>query len=276
MTFKGLVNSGSLPPTVDVQIGDTYKASDSFTFTNNGKTVSVNKGDLLIAKGVETSGVITSGLEYEIISSGDDTVTLISYDGESINHGIQLREYNGTNKGDIVSKFEVAAGTSISLTDTPGTVAGGKSNKVTIGHADVTRAADTIEPAATQSVNTNLAITAITGVTTNAQGHVTGVTKKTFNVKDTNGKVSAVNNDIATTVTKVPTSGGNSIDSYTATVKTGVRSLTSDGMLTGYEEGSYEFKSSSLQITSTAATIGSDKKATKAATMTIDMVWGTF
>ena len=74
----------------------------------------------------------------------------------------------------------------------------------------------------------------------------------------------------------MPTSGGNSIDSYTATVKTGVRSLTSDGMLTGYEEGSYEFKSSSLQITSTAATIGADKIATKAATMTIDMVWGTF
>ena len=277
MTFKGLVNDGSLPPTVDVQIGDTYKASGAFTFTNNGKTVSVNKGDLLIAKGVETSGVITSGLEYEIISSGDDTVTLISHDGESINHGIQLREYNGTNKGDIVSKFEVAAGTSITLTDTPGNLTGGgKSNKVTIGHANVTRAADTNETAVTQAVNTNLAITAVTGVTTNAQGHVTGVTKKTFNIKDTNGKVSAVNNDIATTVTKVPTSGGNSIDSYTATVKTGVRSLTSDGMLTGYEEGSYEFKSSSLQITSTAATIGADKKATKAATMTIDMVWGTF
>lgn len=277
MTFKGLVNSGSLPPTADVQVGDTYKASDSFTFTNNGKTVSVNKGDLLIAKGVETSGVITSGLEYEIIESGDDTVTLISYKGESTTHGIQLREYNGTNKGDAVSKFEVAAGTSITLTDTPGNLTGGgKSNKVTIGHANVTRAADTNETAVTQAVNTNLAITAVTGVTTNDQGHVTGVTKKTFNIKDTNGKVSAVNNDIATTVTKVPTSGGNSIDSYTATVKTGVRSLTSDGILTGYEEGSYELKSSSLQISSTAATIGTDKKATKAATMTIDMVWGTF
>lgn len=273
MEFKGVLTSA--PSSTDVHAGDTYKAGSSFSFSNNGTAVTVNKGDLLIATGTEVNGVIPAGnLKWEIIASGDDTV--ITYQGESISHGIQLKE---KPSADVVAKFDLSAGTGITLKDTANKIGSGSSEKtigtkVTITHDDVARAADVLTNTYTQQYNsyTNSTIEAITGITTNAQGHVTGVTKAKWQLKDTNGLVKYTNTQINTT-----SAVNNGITQYTAKLTNGVTTYSSDGTKTGSASNDYSIKSSSLQISSTAATItaGSGQQ-TAAASMTIDMVWGTF
>lgn len=289
MEFKGVITSA--PSSTDVAIGDTYKvgnvSAEGLSFSNDGTNVTVYKGDLVIATsklGKEVNGVIAAGdLKWEIITSGDDTT--VTYLGEAISEnsgakvGVQLKESPST---DVVAKLTIEGGTTTG--GTPMVVTGTAyqqgtgSNKKSIGeaitvtHGAVTREQDSLpdENIYTQSYNTYTysTVEAITDITTNAEGHVTGVTKSKWQLKDTNGKVSAVNTQI---------SASNEGTEYTAVITNGVRTLSSDNSQTGYQTASYNVKSSSLQITANAATIDEVTKVqTAAATMTIDMVWGTF
>lgn len=267
MTFRGVVSSE--PAKTDIANGDTFKVSTGFDVTIDGETVTLQPGDLLIATGTETNGVITSNFKWQVVSSGDGD--LVTYIGQAITHGLKITEVSGGVKGDNVGQLTLKEGTAISLTDTVNTSSNG--NEITIAHANVTRN----DPAAVnklpegQNVNDTVIVQAVTGVTTNAQGHVTGVTLGNWSLKDTNGSVGAVNADIATT-----SSTADTVTTYTSTVTTGVRSINSSGDESGYETGSYQLKSSSLQISSTPATISTSKKVTTQAVMTVDMVWGTF
>lgn len=270
MEFKGVLTAA--PSSADVHAGDTYKAGSNFSFTNNGTAVNVNKGDLLIATGTEVNGVIPSGnLKWEIIASGDDTV--ITYIGEAISHGLQLKESPST---DVVAKFDLSAGTGIVLSDTPNKTGSGVNEKtigtkVTITHDDVARATDNLTATNSQKYNQIMTIEAITGVTTNAQGHVTGVTKEKWQLKDTNGHIQYTNTQIATT-----SADNSGVTEYTAKFTNGATSYSSDSSQTGKASNEYSIKSSSLKISSTAATISAVGQQTAAASMTIDMVWGTF
>ena len=52
-----------------MEAGDVYKASADFTLNNT----TVKTGDLIIAQGTETNGVISQGnITWEIIPSGDE------------------------------------------------------------------------------------------------------------------------------------------------------------------------------------------------------------
>lgn len=71
MTFKGTVGTGGTIaslPTSGVSVGDTYKVIAAGTY--GGQACKV--GDLLIAQGTETDGVITSGLSWVWVPSGDE------------------------------------------------------------------------------------------------------------------------------------------------------------------------------------------------------------
>ena len=76
VTYKGTVSSAL--PTSDVHNGDAYLASSDFTVGSGTSAVTYHKGDLIIATGKETDGVLTSPT-WEVISSGDDTDTTYTF-----------------------------------------------------------------------------------------------------------------------------------------------------------------------------------------------------
>lgn len=266
MTFKGVVSDANHPPTTGVQIGDTYKAAEGFAFTNNGTTTNVSKGDVLIATGTETNGVITSNLKWEIIPAGDDTDDIFTYKGIAVTHGISLNETQGTDDHGSVGKLTLAEGNMITLSDNvSGT--GNMNNEVTVSHA--THAAPTTSSTGTvqQDVFTTQTVTAITGIGTDAYGHIDSYATTTWQLTDTAGKLTAANTDI---------SANN--DHTSATITNGTyASHPTSGTNLGYVTASHNISSSSLSLSATAATINSATHVqTAPATLTIDLVWGSF
>ena len=102
MVFKGSVGDTSAGadvatlPTSGVQRGWTYKVHTAGSYGGH----SCDVGDLLIATGTETAGVITSGLTWSYIPSGDDTDSKF---GLSVsNNKISLTNTTlGTEAGDV-------------------------------------------------------------------------------------------------------------------------------------------------------------------------------
>lgn len=266
MTFKGVVSSSSNPPTTGVHVGDTYKASEGFQFLNNGVATTVSKGDLLIATGTETNGVISSGLAWEIIPAGDDTDDIFRYKGVAVTHGLSLNETMGSSDMGSAGKLELDAGNMISLSDT---VSGtnNENNKVTISHA--THAAPTTSSTGTvnQDVFTTQTVTAITGIGVDSYGHIDSYATTTWNLVDTAGRLTAANTDITA-----------ANDHSSATITNGTyASHTASGTNLGYVTASHNISSSSLSLSATAATINSQTHVqTAPATLTIDLVWGSF
>ena len=71
MTYKGGVGSAANISSITApEVGDTYVVTQAFTFTQEGKTVQVYAGDLLVASGTETNGVITSNLKWTVVNTG--------------------------------------------------------------------------------------------------------------------------------------------------------------------------------------------------------------
>lgn len=74
MTYKGGVGPESdnedISDIIAPAIGDTYVATNAFTFTQNGNIVQVYAGDLLVASGTETDGVITADLKWTVVNTG--------------------------------------------------------------------------------------------------------------------------------------------------------------------------------------------------------------
>lgn len=143
-------------PTSGVAIGDTYMAAAVGTFgTHNCKI-----GDLLIATGTETDGVITSNLAWTYVPSGDDTDTHYTI-GNNNSTTITLKPSVGSDTTSVA--FAAKDKNPITVT--------GSAGKITIGHADVKN--DTSTGTAVSGYGKSFK--AVTGVTVNAQGHVTNV-----------------------------------------------------------------------------------------------------
>lgn len=160
MVYRGTVGDENSTveslPTSGVAIGDTYMAAVVGTFGGH----SCKSGDLLIATGTETNGVITSGLTWTYVPSGDDTDT----------------HYTISNNNSTTITLKPTVGsdtTSVTLAakdENPITVTG-SAGKITIGHADVAKSTST----GTAVSGYGKSFNAVTGVTVNAQGHVTNV-----------------------------------------------------------------------------------------------------
>lgn len=265
MTFKGVVSSSSAPPTTGVQVGDTYKAANGFEFLNDGVATTVSKGDVLIATGTETDGVITSGLKWEVIPAGDDTDDIFRYNGVAVTHGLSLNETMGSDNLGSAGKITLAEGALIDLEDT---VSGtnNENNEITISHA--THAAPTTSSAGTITQNelTTQTVTAITGIGVDAYGHIDSYATTTWNLIDTNGRLTAANTDISANA-----------NNTSATITNGTYASTVSGTGLGYVTASHSVNSSSLNISATAATINPTTHVqTTPASLTIDLVWGSF
>lgn len=167
MTYKGTVGTdGTVTtlPTSGVKTGDTYLCISEVT--GSGKTG--KSGDLFIATGTETNGVIPSAnIVWTYVPSGDDAAIDTQYKVVTSANSFDIQDtINNSSIGKITWTGDVQAVTS--------------SGGVTVSHKAVTRndsAVTTVEGEVTS-------ITAVTDVTTSATGHVTDVKKSKFNIQD--------------------------------------------------------------------------------------------
>lgn len=173
LTYKGTVGStGSITslPTSDVASGDMYLVSGTGV---TGSGITGNTGDLFIATGKEdeNTGFISGTITWTYIPSGDDEEKDTTYYGTATagtTHSWKLKDKYGHTQGGI----DLDPGTSIVLESTSTDDNTGKILTTTIKHADIDRTTDIKDAPPTAGNTTQV----ITGVETNAQGHVTKVT----------------------------------------------------------------------------------------------------
>lgn len=246
MTFKGVVGSANLVdlPTTNVSIGDTYRvgADQSYGPTNNAQYARI--GDLFIATGTEdaTTGYITGTINWELIPSGDDISASYSFVYDSDNHKIRF------SAGDsVLTQFEIGTGLDSSKVTNQTQV-----DTITIKHADISRS-DTTNNSALSISNNSTGYTVVTGVTTNTQGHVTGITTNKINASDTTIANVAFNSNLS----------ANSAATLTVTVTDSADVAKSGKVL---------LSSSTLQMNSASSGTGSSQVNG----ISMDLVWGTF
>ena len=191
MRYVGTINNASDLPSTGVHNGDVYViASNTLQIDPDFSGVSFNQstlesggfpggktriGDLLIASGTETvvsgDSVITSGLTWTYIPSGNDSLDVSTYTAAAsdVNNSLELKNGIGTT----VAKIGLNAGTNITLNST--SASNGRILNTTISHATINSTTSTVETLS----NWTSSFTAIKSLTLN-NGHVTNIETDTF------------------------------------------------------------------------------------------------
>ena len=242
MIYKGtLGKKGTVQalPTTNICIGDTYLAAEDVTINEH----TVHTGSLIIARGTEdASGFITTEtLVWDIVESTKDSDT--QYNFQTIAGGIKLHASTGGDAGQLV----VNGGTDVTVASASSDAS--LNQTLTVNHKAVARA-DSSDTALSQTKNASTDVTVITGVTTSATGHVTGVKTRKVTLVDSNTQLTSVSNSVAAT---------NNIATVTSTVKgtLGTGAGTSAA-------GTFKVASTSMTVTGSSNQVN------------IDLTWGTF
>lgn len=188
--------------TTKFKIGDTYKLCT--TVEVDGTEYPTNT--IAIANGTEGSdGYITSAtLHFDIIQATVNENTTHYFDGTSSTGKAGVTLKDSTTSHAASGTIEIQQGTATTVTNNWDSTT--KTQTITVGHADVTSTPSTAEAWA-QSVASDTAAGSaatatstkniITGVTVNAQGHVTAVETTPMTFKDTNIKPTSLANTVA-------------------------------------------------------------------------------
>lgn len=210
MTYKSVVSSFANLPTSGVKVGDLYMASAAFNFklaadgytasSGTGKTCKI--GDLFIAQGTETNGVITSDLTWHYVPAGDDSQTDTTYSAsvDVSEHKIVIKN---NNTGDTMATVDFN-NTDGKLKVTSSTNTDGNLWTLQVDHA-------TVNPNKTtsQSLGEDKVI-AIDTITVDATGHVTAINTKTTTIRGyalSGASVTATGNVATVTDTLTDTNG---------------------------------------------------------------------
>ena len=210
MTYKGLAGkaTGTSLPTgtefvkwdvsafVEVggkhSIGDTYLFAENVTITPTGSQTArtINKGTLAIAKSKgnveDNNGFIpAANLSWDYVESTTDTDT--TYSLNAADKKVTLVQHGGSNAD--AGSITFAAGNDISVT-----VTDGKTPTVTYSHAahepnvkpDTAVTQNKASATSANQFQATTDVTVVSEVTTNNQGHVTGVKTKKVTLVDTN------------------------------------------------------------------------------------------
>ena len=239
MVYKGTVSDTVALPTANVQRGWTYKVATAGTYAGTVCKV----GDLIIAK---VDAATATDATWDVVPSGDEQVIT----GAVANTGITISDGAG-----VLAGFTIVNGDCTTASGTP--AANGKTTEIKVNHNQVTgtlAAGSTVD--VTQAAKGTADFSAITGITRDAYGHVTGTTVKTLHVVDTD-----THNDVtAVKVEATHTESG-------ATLSTTV--FTKD--TTAGVKADLAITSDNLTITN-----GTANGATAAAGLKINLEWGTF
>lgn len=239
---------------VPVSIGDTFLMLTDGTY--NGQDYKA--GSLLIVRAKnnaqEVNGVLpASGVAVDVVAEQWNSDT--TYEFLPITGGVALRGSTGSNKGSLVvdsgdayiGVAEATTGSGSNLTKT-----------LTLTHENVSRSDGTGE-AVTQANVGSVTIPVITGVTSDAKGHVTGITTTNYTVVDTNSTLSS----LTSTTTA-------SNDNTTGTIAVTAGMTKGNGNTSNTQTTSFTVSSTSLKIEDADAAGGTP------AGLAINMVWGSF
>ena len=256
MVFKGVATS---VPTGAQEIGWTYKATGDFTIPagsveGSATAADVKTGDLIVATGNEVGGVITSGLKWYVVPSGDEENTTYSFarveDGGKV--GIKLAPDGMA--ANVVGQMTVEAGDNIAIAANNANEDGKYQNvKISHGAAGTAVAAPTATKVS-QKVDEALVITAHE-VAYDKYGHITGVTAKEYTLKDTD-----THNDIETFSVAASENGHGVVHS--------VKTKDNPSAMTAQVNYVAATGNQNISINTTSSA--------GVATVTFDLVWGTF
>lgn len=207
MTYKGTVGTGGTVtslPTSKVSSGDTYLVTgdDEVTYASG---LTAKKGDLLIATGTEgTDGFLTS-ITWTYVPSGDDVEhdTTYKFKPTAASNKVELVvSTDETIKSGSIS-FATENNSALSITST----ASGNNLVTTVNHNKIAA----ITPSTATASNAT-SVAAVSGVTVDAYGHITGYEVTTTNLMSyTIEGSSSVANDKATFNTILKNSAGDTI-----------------------------------------------------------------
>ena len=222
MTYKGVVGSVAIP-TSGVHIGDTYMVDKAGTYGGHSCKI----GDLLIATGTETNGVITGTVTWTMVPSANDTDSQFALSAAA---GGQITLKNTTaNKtvGTVTIEGDATSGTAAS-DEIIVTTTTGSSGKIKIAHAAHTTSE--IGDGTTKNLSHSGTFDVLTAVQA-TNGHITGYKTQTFKLPSDNNTTYALSTggttDAATiiltgnnnTTDSITIAGGSRIDTTTGTDK---------------------------------------------------------
>ena len=256
MVFKGVATS---VPTGAQEIGWTYKATGDFTIPagsveGSAAAANVKTGDLIVATGNEVGGVITSGLKWYVVPSGDEENTTYSFARVEDAGKIGIKLAPDGMAANVVGQMTVEAGDNIAIAANNADEDGKYQNvKISHGAAGTAVAAPTATKVS-QNVGEALVITAHE-VAYDKYGHITGVTAKEYTLKDTD-----THNDIDTFGVAASENGKGVVHSVKTKDNTNARTAQVNYVAAAGNQNI------SINTTSSAGV----------ATVTFDLVWGTF
>lgn len=237
---------------IAVSIGDTFLTLGAGNYGGQA----YQAGSLLIARstdGSETNGVIPSNkLDFDVVAEqwNSDTTYVLT----PITKGVKLVGSTGGDVGAIV----VDSGDNwITATEATTGTAPEQTKTITLTHSNVTRTDTTANTQQRQTAVGSLTIPVITSVTSDAKGHLTGITTTDYVVTDTNGSITSM--DAATSV---------SSNVGTVTISTTFENAKGESPDTA-PSASFTVSSSSLEITNNDTVNGPEGIA-------VNMVWGSF
>lgn len=281
MEYRGTVGANGTAATawaellkLPQKIGYTYLFSSPITV--NG--VEHTAGTLAIARGTEytaadlAAGTITKAelvgtinpttLTWDFVESTNDTDTTYKLYTAAEGVGFKLRDSSGGNKGQI--KYAGAGGLTVSQSLQGGVdISENKpaENVITITHDTVKRTDTETNPdkiklssqTPVTHLNDTITIPVITGIKTNAQGHVTGVNTVNYELNDT-----------ATVITEMTSAASKNADGSIA-LSTKVAATSSSG------KSMVQNGTATATIKSSSLTLGASESS-----VSIDMTWGEF
>lgn len=281
MEYRGTVGANGTAATawaellkLPQKIGYTYLFSSPITVNNAEHTV----GTLAIARGTEytaadlAAGTITKAelvgtinpatLTWDFVESTNDTDTTYKLYTAATGVGFKLQDSFSGNKGQI--KYAGAGGLTVSQSLQGGVdISQDKSaeNVITITHNTVKRTDTNTNPdkiklssqTPATHLNDTITIPVITGIKTNAEGHVTGVNTVNYELNDT-----------ATVITGMSSAASENADG-SITLSTKVTATSSSG------KDMVQKGTATATIKSSSLTLGASGSS-----VSIDMTWGEF
>ena len=213
MTYKGAIPNGGLPST-GVKVGDTYVVATDGTYGGHA----AKAGDLLIAQGTETNGIITSNLTWDLIESGNEFDS--QYDLSVANNVISL---TSNIAGSTADEVEIIGGNKITATTSNGAI--------TIDHDTQSVTGGASSNAGNQNLVYGQTVNVVNGVKADSYGHVT---------------------EIYTSTLTMPSAPANTTESLNVTASSnthgnGVISLDEDGV-GGANKGEITFANGNLTV----------------------------
>ena len=163
MTFIGSVGGDEALPTEGVRAGDSYivVGADGIAIDDTRRA---EAGDLIIASGDEGADGFLTNIEWIHVPSGDEIDTTYSFQMMD-KTGLVIKDHNNVNQATIAFEGD----NNVIEVSTDG--------KVVVTHGNVARTDTTGDQ---KSMVGSATVDVVTGVSTNAQGHLTGIEVSTL------------------------------------------------------------------------------------------------